>query len=230
MLSINRQFVLFGNYNGISFNDIIQLEEIRKQFSFQMGAMPDILSPISIGMANSGTAQSRPVFQSLDNHITVFFGTNRIHVEETDGDSDKYNDFVQMSRTIIDNLMKQMDIKVNRIAINGQLFFDDEKRMDIIYKNLFKSSHLYSTASDEWQTRIRSIETIAELGCYVNKIVAYSRGSFIDNHGQNKVGLIAGYDYNTQADAQILFNREDITSFIQKAIAFRNGFLTTCGG
>lgn len=233
MLSINRQFVIFGNYNGISFNDVMQLENVIKEFSFQFGAMPDILplrrinEPISTSLP---FAQNRPAFQSIDKRITVFFGTSRIHVEEVDGDSDKYDDFMRMSLKIINAIIEKMEIKINRVAINEQLFSDEDTWMNLIYQNLFKSSHLYGATSDEWQVRIRSKEELAKFSCYANKIVTYIRGSILDNRGKNRVGLIAGYDYNTQANAQILFSKDDIELFIENAISYRNTFIAACGG
>lgn len=228
MLEINRQFVIFGNFNSVSFEDIMKLEDIRKEYSLQINFAPDIIVPPPAG--TRFPTESRPIFQTADKKFTVFFGTGRIHIEELEGDSESYNSFSQKAIKILNQIKTALNLNISRLAINGQVFDNNQDWINRIFQNTFKTSDFCSEASDEWQFRIRNIENLADFNCYANKIVSYARGSFMDNYGRNRDGLIAGYDYNTQADAKVIFLETDLRKFLELATSYREQFIVNCRG
>lgn len=229
MKEINRQFVIFGNFNAVTFDSVFKLDRIREKYNLSINAMPDIILPpndraqkVSIGI---GIPQSRPVFQTPDQKITVFFGTNRIHVEELECDSESYNEYNTMAEEIICEIIQQLNLKVIRVALNGRLFNDDSDWINNSFHKIFKPADFYSGNSEEWQFRIGSKEYFSEIDCEVNKIANYTRGIFMDNFRNNQNGVIAGYDINTPPNIERLFTIDEIKIFNKIAQKYRNYFI-----
>lgn len=236
MKEISRQLVIMGNFNAVTFDSVIKFSELREKYKLQINAMQDIpiAQPIPLGQpmsANRPIASvrvpivSRPIFQSADKKFNIFFGSNRIHVEELDGDSGEYKYFNKNALEIICDIIKGLELKVNRVALNGSLFNNDIEGIEQAFNKVFKKSDLYSGNSDEWQFHIASKDANVRLGCEINKIAAFTRGLFLDNFGKNQNGLIANYDYNTQVNIDKIFTEEEIILFNDLAQTYREQFV-----
>lgn len=236
MKEISRQLVIMGNFNAVTFDSVIKFSALREKYKLQINAMQDIpvAQPIPIGQPIQGNRQitsvrvpivSRPIFQSADKKFNIFFGSNRIHVEELDCDSGDYKDFNKNALEIICEIIKGLELKVNRVALNGSLFNDDSTWIEQAFNRVFKKSDLYSGPSNEWQFHIASKDANAQLGCEINKIAAFTRGLFLDNFGKNQNGLIANYDYNTQVNIDKVFTEDEVRFFNDLAQSYREQFV-----
>lgn len=227
MQEITRQFVIFGNFKSVTFDDILKLSILKEKYSLTVNAMPDIIQivqPIQFGVPPR-IPESRPLLQSADKRISVFFGTERIHVEELDGSSEKYDDYNKMALDIICQVVNQFKLNVNRVALNGQLFNDDKDWMQKAFNRTFNKSNLYSDNSEEWQFRVGSKDYESTLGIEVYKITEYVRGVFRDNLNNNRVGVMANYDFNTKIQSDKFFNESEIIQFNKLAQKFRENFI-----
>lgn len=227
MKEIVRQFVIFGNFNSVTFESVLKLNDLREKYQLQVNAMPEIIEPpidqpFKIQMT---PPESRPVFQTANRKINVLFGTKRIHIEEVECESETYKVFNQMAIDIICEIVKSLELKVNRIAINGQLFCDNLETINKAFETLFNKSKLYSGNSEDWQCRVCSKEILPKLGCEINKIAQYVRGEFLDNVKKTQNGLIASYDYNTKNGIEKLFTESDIKVFNESAQKYRALFI-----
>ncbi len=230
MKEILRQFVVFGNFNSVTFDSIMKFSELRERYKLQTNSIPDM--PVGAPMPINGAIASvrvpvdgRPIFQSSDRKFSIFFGSRRIHVEELDGDSENYQEFNKNSLEIVCEIIKTLELKVNRVALNGRLFNDNLDWIKQTFSRVFNKSNLYSENSNEWQFRIASKDANLELGCEINKIAAFTRGIFLDNVGKNQNGVIANYDYNTQVNIDKIFTEDEMRLFNNFAQEYRKQFV-----
>lgn len=231
-----RQFVIFGNFNSVKFDNVLNLKEIRSRYNLQLNAMPDIPNPpdnnqggqpIAPGIVINGvqTLESRPIFQTSDKRFQIFFGTKRIHIEEFEGSSESYFEFNKKAVEIICEIIHGLKLKVIRVALNGRLYNDDKKWATEAFNKIFNRTELYSDNSMEWQFHIASKENNTVLGCEINKIASYARGNFIDGLGKMQNGIIANYDFNTQVNIEKIFNEKEIRLFNECAQKYRSQFI-----
>lgn len=228
MKELNRQVVIFGNFNSVTFESILELSDLREKYSLQVNAMPDLpplpnpKQPINVHL---GVVTSRPILQTSDKKITVFFGSTRIHIEQIDSPSESYTMFNDMAIDIILNVIKRFGLTVTRVALNGKLYSDSKDLNEKVFNSIFNKSKLYANTSNEWNLRICDKESNSELGCEINKIAQYARGKFIDVNGQELDGLIATYDFNSQVNGGKIFAEVDINKFSKLAKEYRALFL-----
>lgn len=228
MKELSRQFVLFGNFNSVTFDSILKLSDLREKYNLKVNAMPDIpplsnpQQPLNVQF---GVPESRPIFQTLDKRTTIFFGTNRIHIEQLDSLSETYQIFNGMVMDIVSNVVENLGINVTRVALNGRLYNADKEWSVKVFNSIFNKSKLYSDKSNEWTVRICDKESNSVLGCEINKIAQYTRGKFVDISKQELDGLIASYDFNTQINVDKIFNETEIQEFNKLAQEYRASFL-----
>ena len=234
MLEMDRQVVIFGNFNAITFNSIEQLNKIAKKYSLQFGAQPDIVLPQSKDFAQpimlsqnqmSISLPIRPVLNSPDGKIIVFLGSSRIHVEQKAADSNSFEDFKFMAIDIICQLLDLFNVSVNRVALNGQFSSDDAGIIDKQFDSVFKKSELYNSSSKEWQFRINTVEVDNKLGCELNKIITSSCVPVVSREGGLNITLQKMYDYNTRVENNKIFSIEEIKTFIDTATKYREKVL-----
>lgn len=234
MLEMDRQVVIFGNFNAITFNSIEQLSIIAKKYSLQFGAQPDIVFPQPKEFVQpimhpqnqmSIFLPSRPVLNSSDGKIIVFLGSSRIHVEQKDADSNSFEEFKSMAIDIICQLLTLFKVSVNRVALNGQFSSDDAGIINKQFDSAFKKSELYNSSSKEWQFRINTIEVDDKLGCELNKIITSSCAPVVSRDGGLNIVLQKMYDYNTRIENNKIFSVEEIKIFIDTAAKYREKVL-----
>lgn len=217
----SRQFVIFGNFSKISFEDLNLLSDIKEKYNFVVDAQPDV--PVTI--TNQPIAQKnisvRPAFKSLDNKTTVLFGSSRIHVQQSDSSISSYEDFNLLSVEIIKKVSEVFNLTINRLAINGTILITNSEKINNFSKLIFKDNKLFSYDSDEWQFRINNKEFSEEIDSEVNKILFFNRTKIINLNNDTNI-LLLSYDYNTQINDNKLFNIESVMSFNIIAKEFRN--------
>lgn len=225
MKEINRQFVFFGNFNSIKIDDIADLKELKDEYHFQTSAMPDIIFATQPVQPNQIPIMQnlpiRPLFQTEDKSTTVFFGSTRIHVEQINNDSESFEDFKEMATRILNEVKNKFDLKINRVALNGQLYFSESSKMEKIFADTFKKSKLHDLKSNEWQARIVTKDFNQSLNCNINKIVFYSRGIF-ENQEE---GMISSYDFNTEPGIDKIYNDQEISDFFKLGCEYRRDFI-----
>ena len=233
MLEMDRQVVIFGNFNVITFNSIEQLNIIAKKYSLQFGAQPDIVlpqskdfvQPIMLSQNQMSIPLPRPVLNSSDGKIIVFLGSSRIHVEQKDADSNSFEEFKSMAIDIICQLLTLFNVSVNRVALNGQFSSGDAGIIDKLFDSVFKKSELYNSSSKEWQFRINTVEVDNKLGCELNKIITSSCVPVVSREGGLNIILQKMYDYNTRVENNKIFSIEEIKTFIDTATKYREKVL-----
>lgn len=231
MIEKKRQIVIFGNFNSITFDSLTSFVEIKKEYKFQINALPDLPNDVRnpVGqpvVINSGGLNIRPVFQSEDKKTSVFFGSSRIHIEQLDQDTESYDEYYNMATKVIEVIVKSSLITINRIAINGQILDFDKEAMESRYTKVFKKSKLYGENSDEWQIRINTKEQMNTLACEINKIISYARGFVFETFtGQPKQSLITTYDFNTRQGLNREFTLAEIKEFYALGYEYRKNLL-----
>lgn len=232
MLEINRQVVVFGNFNSVQFDSIVKLSELKEKYKFQTNAAPDIDIPFMPVIQNGQQLMApdlrnnmRPIFQTEDKLTSVFFGASRIHVEQLKHDTEDFSTFNNMAMDIIYQVMEKLELCFTRLAVNGQILVADEKIMDKIYNDTFKESTLYGEKSDEWLLRIVSKDKDAKVNCDINRIISYERKNIIDAKGALQHVLIVGYDFNTHPGNNKVYNKEEIEKFNELGCKYRSTLL-----
>lgn len=231
MKEIDRQLVAFGNFKSIDFGTINELNDIIKEYSFTIEAAQDFPTndgvaqdavKISITQTISTVPQIRPVLFNKDRTINIFFGSNRLHIEEINADSLTYDVFLQMGKKILNTIINRFGhITINRIAINGKLISEDEDVMNAIYSNTFKSSKWYGDKSQEYSFRINTITDSPALKCKMNKIIAINRTHQIQKDKPLTSVMLIDYDYNTVENKDAEFNYDAFGSLIEEGSQFR---------
>ena len=210
----SRQFVIFGNFATINFENIVDLHELKEKYSFQIDAQPEAQNP------STGQMIIRPVFKSSDNKTIVFFGTSRIHVQQKDETVESYDAFNALSLELLTSIWSTFNLTVNRIAINGNVLIKDSKKMSEIFSIIFKENVFFKTQSDEWQFRINDKEYVDNLNCEVNKIISFNTVAASNPAKQNSM-LVLSYDYNTRINNNNNFEIEQLNVFNNFAKKFR---------
>lgn len=219
MNELNRQVVIFGHFSSIGFNIYTQLEDISKKYNFITDATPDFIhiqNEIEVKLEMGFIAprnvqpQLRPTLRTRDGNVVVFFGANRIHVEQNNSNTESYEEFLSMAHEIIDLVIKKNDdICINRIALNGKIMQDDPFKIMDIYKKTFKSSKLYGTNSEEFSYRINTTEFNESLRNTTNKIIAFNCAPQVPTN-EKKIILCIEYDYNTKTNTEMRYTFDDL--------------------
>ena len=214
----NRQFVIFGNFAKLTFEDLSVLSDLKNKYNLLMDARLDA-QMMPIGQIPQYNIPIRPIFKSIDNKILVMFGTSRIFIQQDDDSIYSFDEFVEMSLSIIEHIFKSFEISVNRIAINGSFIINDTNKISDLFKSTFKENRFNQRESDEWYVRINNVEFNHTLNTEINKIFVLNKCNTID--GFPKDFLALSYDYNTQINNTNLFDFKAIKMFVDIAKVFR---------
>lgn len=222
-METKRQFVIFGNFSKISFEELNLLSDIKEKYNFVIDAQQDVpVVPATI--LNQPIIQSnisvRPTFKSLDKKTTILFGSSRIHIEQLDSSINSYDEFNLMAIEIIKKVSKVFNLTINRLAINGTILITDEDKMNSFLKLFFKKNILFTYDSDEWQFRINNKMFSEEINSEINKILFFNRTKVINTNKNTNI-LLLSYDYNTQINDTKLFNIDSVMTFNKIAKEFR---------
>ncbi len=234
MLEQNRQIVLFGDFNAITFDAIDKLIDIKTKYGLHIQAAPDYNIPNVIPQQNringpmvlpgslGVIAQGRPVLQTSAGTLSIFLGSGRLHVEEINQAHESYDAFCDKAKDILKSILSAFDVKIVRVAMNGQLFDCDANIMNTLYANIFNQSKVILSNSDEWQFRINNITTNKELQCDFNNIISMNRNINFDTSGKKQDVLSITYDINTRPGIDRLFSYDDIEVFCKQGNLFRD--------
>lgn len=216
-----RQFVIFGNFNSINFENVNVLENVKKQFDFQINGEPDIPTMKSFEPIIQQNIVIRPVLKSSSSNFSVFFGTERIHVQELDCSVDTYDEFLTNSLEIIKNICEKYGLIINRIALNGTILIDEKEKQNAIFSKVLCSNDMFDNNPDECQFRVNKkvFDTILE--CNINKIFSINKGKIISPNGPQDIYAIS-YDYNTEIGTQNNFDLDKINSFSKEGLNYRD--------
>lgn len=230
MKELNRQVVIFGDFNSIGFEIKPELSAIMKRLNLSMDAAPDFIQPqnIPIEQMNNivppimSVPKMRPLLITKNRQFSVFIGTNRIHVEQFNTETDSYNDFLSDAKSLLTSILRDNTTFIDRLAVNGRVLFEDTSKMDEIFKNTFKLSNLYGNSSKEFSFRINTVEKCDEIGIATNKIIAFERTNEALPNNVFRPIMFADYDYNTVVQSEIQYNIDDLDKLIKIAIEFKN--------
>ncbi len=230
MKELNRQVVIFGDFKSIGFEIKPELSAIMKRLSLSMDATPDFIQPqnVPIEQINNfvppimGAPKMRPLLTTKNRQFSVFIGTSRIHVEQFNTDTNSYNDFLFEAKNLLSSILKGSSTFIDRLAVNGRVLFEDETKMDEIFKSTFKSSNLYGNSSNEFSFRINTVEKCEKLGMDANKIIAYERTNEVALNNHFRPIMFVDYDYNTVIQSEIKYEIDDLDKLVEVAIEFKN--------
>ena|GEM_PF-6172747 len=161
--------------------------------------------------------QVKPLLVFPDGITRMVFSDDRIHVEQNNVESDTYTAFLNLSDKLFETIFEITELTVNRLAVNGVLECSDDKTMDFLFRETFKSSSKYCSSPKEWNVAITSETTSEALNCQVNKMTTYQRMRLPDNSCK----ILMMYDYNTFIDINKQFIKSDLTAFTKEAVEFR---------
>lgn len=235
MKELNRQVVVFGNFNTIGFEVKPELLEVMKRLNMSMDAAPDIIQAnningvLPIDQINNiippmvSIPKMRPLLTTKNRQFSVFIGTNRIHVEQMNTDTDSYNDFLCEAQKILACVLSDtVSTYINRLAVNGRILIEDVKAMDKSYQDTFKPSDLYGKSSNEFSFRINTIEKNEKLNNNINKIIAFNRTNEVLPEKPLHPIMLIEYDYNTVIEDEMRYNIDDLDKLIQVAKEFKS--------
>lgn len=228
MLNERRQFAIFGNFTGITLDTIDLFNAIKERYSLHLSGTPDIVEPKSIVNLQIGlpTINVRPLLQSEDKLTNIVIGTSRINIEQNMQDPSDFDFFKDFVLDVCNCITSSYDVKINRLALNGQLFGYEEDKYLIFYNKIFKETLLYDSSPAEWQFRINTCKANDIMGCDINQIISFSKGNFVFNNQVEQESLIVSYDYNTKQGISKIFVADDLGKFIDLAIEYRNKVLS----
>lgn len=231
MRETSRQYVIFGNFSKISFESITQLSEIKDEYGFELVGKEDMpippenpQQPINFSFQPPAV---RPVFFNASNKITVFFGTNRIHVEQTNGESDEYDAFSKTARDILSRVIEIFDLNVFRVAVNGTLLIENSDCVKTMFNKFLKESTLNNNPNEEWFVRVNPRAIDESIMNLTNRIVIANHvllNSVQMSELSTKVSrvLFLSYDYNTVEGLQRNpINKGLLPAFYSSATNFR---------
>lgn len=225
MKELNRQVVIFGDFNAINFEIQSKIPDVIAQLNLSLEGAPDFFLPnVPIPGNNTNIPKLRPILKSYDveNQFSIFIGTKRFHIEQINTDVESFDGFISQSLSIIRQILDLYpEVKMDRIAVNGRLLQDDQSVMDRVYQETFKPSLKYGEMSDEYSYRINTRITSATLKSSINKIISYIRTEETIM-GQKIPVLIIEYDYNTVTNPSRRFELSDLIILSQEVKAFRN--------
>lgn len=207
-----RQFVIFGNFSKINFENLNKISDFKQKYSFQIDAQPDMPNVSVKQPIVQENLPIRPVFKSLDGKTIIFFGSSRIHVQQINSKIDSYQDFNKLALEMIKAITLQFELSINRLAINGTLIVKNEEKINELYKMFFKENGIFSSDSDEWQFRVNDKEFIEEINSGINKIIFLNRTKINESNSTSDV-LLVSYDYNTQINSNNKFQMSQIEKF-----------------
>ena len=235
MKEINRQIVIFGNFQTIGFDIISRIPNIIEKYDLSLEAAPDYISNnglngiIQLNNINIlkqlplVTSISRPVLTTKDKKFSIFFGTKRLHFEENDEAISSYETFLKKSEDILSSILTAYSgMIINRLAINGKILLEEVDKMNKVYHSTFKSSEIYGDNSDEFSFRINTKIYSDALKSSVNKIISYNRTSEILPNNTSKPIMIIDYDYNTVIDETKRFSFNELKTLIKEGVEFKS--------
>ncbi len=235
MKELNRQVVIFGDFNSIGFEINPQLSSIMKRLNLTMDASPDINQAnningvLPIDQINNfippivNVPKMRPLLTTKNRQFSVFIGINRIHVEQLNTDTVTYEDFLSEAKNILASVLSESsNTFINRLAVNGRVLLEDLDIMNKKYIETFKPSNLYGDISNEFSYRINTIEKCEKLNRNVNKIIACNRTNEVLPEKKVRPIMLIEYDYNTVVQEEDRYNLDDLDSLIAVAIDFKN--------
>lgn len=223
MIEKKKQLVIFGAFDGIDFESISNLLELKTKYPFILIGKEEVQTfPISASRPiDIPPTVIRPVLMTPDKKFSVFFGRKRIHVEELDSDVLTYDDFISKAEDLIVSIMSSFKLSINRIAVNGIAMSTDQNYSNKIFNKFFKKNSFNDQMSDDWGFRV-NYKFINKEQKPINRIItANQRKELIDN--QPTDALYITYDYNTFPNQT--FSDKEIGSFIKEAIGFRKKVL-----
>lgn len=216
-----RQFVIFGNFTKINFENLNKFAVFKEKYSFQIDAQPDMPNILVNQPVVQNNVQIRPVFKTADNNTIIFFGSSRIHIEQVNSTIDSYNDFNHLALELVFTICSQFELSINRLAINGTLIVRDTDKINSLYKMFFNENKIFTPNSDEWQFRVNDKEFIEKINSDVNKIIFLNRAKINDSNNLSDL-LTISYDYNTQVNLKNNFQSNQINDFNVLALEYRN--------
>ena len=235
MREINRQVVIFGNFKSIGFNILPKINNLISEYNLNVTAMPDYIQAQSInGIVPINqiqnflpqivtSTQMMPLLVNSKKDFSIFIGSNRIHVEQNDSTTEAYEEFLDSAIKIIATILKESKVtKINRLAVNGKLIIEDQKKINENFETIFKQSNLYDSSSDEYSFRVTTKEYSETLRSTVNKIIAFDRASEITNNSETKPIILISYDYNTIQNNNAEFEISDLSKLIKLAKEYKN--------
>jgi hypothetical protein len=223
-----RQFIIFGNFNNITFDNLSKLDDIKAKYKLEGSAQPDITG-VEQQLLNKPIIQEtmilRPVLKSKDGIFSIVFGTSIIQFRENQVDNielkkDYTAGFNAMVLEIIDAIYTNYKIVVKRVALNGSVYFYDIEIMQSLFKSVFNKKNPFSDSSDEWGFRINNQKYIDELTCDVNEITVCSRTKIFESTKIVDI-LVLSYDFNTKVNNNNNFDMGFIKVFNKIGLKFR---------
>lgn len=239
MKEYNRQVVIFGDFRSINFDITSKISDLMNKYKLTIIASPDYIpvnnlnGAIQINGLNMLQQplpyianQMRPILINQDKNLSVFIGTTRIHVEETNAETNSYDKFLSSAQEIIEKIVSVSEnIYINRLAINGKFIVDTAEQMDNIYQSTFKDSVLYGKSSDEFSFRINTKVQSKAIRSEINKIISYNRTSQILPQNELKAIMFVDYDYNTTIKDDARFTVDDLSHIIKEGASFRSNII-----
>ncbi len=231
MRETSRQYVIFGNFSKISFESITQLSRIKDEYDFELIGKEDMPTPpenpqqpINFSFQPPSV---RPVFFNATNKMTVFFGTNRIHVEQVNGESDEYDVFYKAAKDILSRIIDVFELNIFRVAVNGTILIENDECIKTMFSKFFNRTALNNNPNEEWFVRVNPRALDESIMCLTNRIVTANHVS-LNSVQMNELSakasrvLFLSYDYNTvEGPQRNPIGKELLPAFYNSAIDFR---------
>ena len=221
MVEKNKQFVIFGDFSKINFENVLNVS-FKEKYQLMLVAKEDFqqapvdqIQPFSISIT---PPVSRPTLISADRKFSVFFGSKRIHIEEIDTNAQEYELFSKKSKEILSEIISLFSLNVDRAAVNGTITEVDTIYIKKVFSRFLKSSELCKDDMEDWLFRINN--KLSESNTKpLNRIVSAQLRKEMLN-GLPKNILYFSYDYNTIPNGT-LFTEKELNNFFDDGIKYR---------
>lgn len=222
MVNLVKQFVIFGNFNNITFNNTTDpIHKLASELGFQLVVKQD--PEVKVFAGNSFESPYRPTLLNDDHSVTITFNSYKIIINIENYSDEKIIDTMpnylkKITKFIEDNYEQ----KFYRIGVSGLIALDASHN-EFLYNKFFINSKIFTQNKNEWSVREVQNDIWKEINEQTN--VVYSINKIIENNVPfaNKpmdidLSLCLSYDINTlQKYTQARFNGDYTTKFLKYA-------------
>lgn len=199
MIGLLKQFVIFGNFNNITFIDGAPIHNFAKKLGYQLVVKRDPETKVFGG--NGFESPYRPTLTNENHSVSITFNCYKIILTiQNYQDEEIFNEMENLIKQICEFVDDNYDIQYTRLGLNGYVALNVEKNEELFDRYL-TNTQLFTQNKQEWSIReVQNdvFENEPTNVCYnINKIVE-SNFPAINKPLNIDLSLCLNYDVNTQ--------------------------------
>lgn len=222
MVNLVKQFVIFGNFYNIGFNNTSDpINKLAQDLEFQLIVKQD--PEVKVFSGNSFESPYRPTLINEDHSVTITFNSYKIIINIENYKDESILDTMpfyikKISKFIEDNYEQCF----YRLGLNGFVALNPDKN-DELFNNFFANSKMFTQNKEEWSVREVQTDHWDKFDEPTN--VCYSFNKIVENNYPAikkpldvNISLCLNYDINTlQKYTLTRFTADSLIEFFKYA-------------